>query len=99
MAYTVDFAESVGEQLKTLTAQQRATIFDSIDKQLLHEPLTETRKRKPLRPNPVAPWQLSVGTLRVFYEVASDEPDVVRILAVGQKKGNRLIIGNKEIRL
>jgi mRNA-degrading endonuclease RelE of RelBE toxin-antitoxin system len=99
MAYTVDFAESVRDQLRSLTAQQRVTILDSIDKQLLHEPLTESKNRKPLRPNPVAPWQLRIGNLRVFYEVASDEPNVVRILAVGIKKGNRVIVGNQEIQL
>ena len=99
MAYTIEFAESVKEQLKYLTAHQRAVLLDSIDEQLRHEPLKETRNRKPLRPNPVAPWQLRIGSLRVFYEVAFQEPDVVRILAVGQKKGNRVMIGNEDIHL
>ncbi len=65
----------------------------------MHEPLTETRNRKPLRPNPVAPWELRVGDLRVFYEVAADEPNVVRVLAVGRKRGNTLLIAGKEIEL
>ena len=99
MQYTIEFAESVKEQLKTFTANQRATIFDSIEKQLSYEPLVETRNRKPLRPNPVAPWELRIGSLRVFYEVVSEEPNTVRILAVGQKKGNKLIIAGKEIEL
>jgi hypothetical protein len=58
----------------------------------VYEPLVETRNRKLRRPNPLAPWQLRVGQLRVFYEVTADEPQVVHILAVGQKKGNRLLI-------
>lgn len=99
MAYTVEFAESVKEQMKSLTARQRRAVFDCIEKQLLHDPLTETRNKKPLRPNPVAPWELRAGSLRVFYEVASDDPNVVKILAVGRKKGNKLIIANKEIEL
>jgi hypothetical protein len=35
----------------------------------------------------------------VFYEVAADEPDTGRILAVGQKRGNKLYIGGQEIEL
>jgi hypothetical protein len=35
----------------------------------------------------------------VFYEVAADELDTVRILAVGRKKGNKLYIGGQEIEL
>jgi mRNA-degrading endonuclease RelE of RelBE toxin-antitoxin system len=99
MVYTIEFAESVREQLRELTARQRATIFDSIERQLVHEPLTETKNRKPLRPNPIAPWELRIGSIRVFYEVAFDEPDIVRILAVGQKKGNKLLIAGKEVEL
>jgi mRNA-degrading endonuclease RelE of RelBE toxin-antitoxin system len=99
MPYRIEFADSVKEQIKSLTARQRNTVFDSIEKRLTHEPLVETRNRKPLRPNPVAPWELRIGSLRVYYEVASDEPDVVRILAVGQKKGNKILVGNQEIEL
>jgi mRNA-degrading endonuclease RelE of RelBE toxin-antitoxin system len=99
MVYAIEFAASVREQLRHLTARQRATIFDSIERQLMHEPLIETRHRKPLRPNPIAPWELRIGDLRVFYEVASDNPNTVRILAVGQKKRNRIFIADKEVEL
>ena len=99
MAYTIEFAESVRAQLRALTARQRSTILDSIERQLVHEPLVETRNRRQLRPNPVAPWELRIGDLRVFYEMALDEPDTVRILAVGQKRGNRLYIAGKEVAL
>ena len=99
MPYTVEFAESVEGHFRTLTARERMTILDAIDRHLLHEPLKETRHRKPLRPNPIAPWELRVGQLRVFYEVAGAESRVVRILAVGRKLRNALMIGGKEIRL
>ena len=82
-----------------MTARERTTVLDAIGRQLLHEPLKETRQRKPLRPNPVAPWELRVGQLRIFYEVAGAESGVVRILAVGRKRRNVLVVGDKEIRL
>ena len=70
MAYDVRFAESVEGHLQVLTAGQRTRVFRAIEVQPTHEPLQETRNRKPLRPNPIAPWELRVGQLRVFYDVA-----------------------------
>ena len=99
MAHSIEFAESVKEQLRSLPARQRALILDFIEKRLVHEPLTETRNRKPMRPNPLAPWELRLHNLRVFYEVPADEPNIVRILAIGEKKGNKLFIGGKEVQL
>ncbi len=99
MPYTVQFAASVEHHLRVLTARDRTTVLVGINRQLLHEPLKETRHRKPLRPNPIAPWELRVGQLRVFYEVVSAEGGVVRILAVGRKRRNVLVIGDEEIHL
>ena len=82
-----------------LTARQRAIVLNVIKVQLQYEPLRETRNRKPLRPNPLAPWELRVGALRVFYEVDAREPDLVNVLAIGIKRGNRLIVAGKEIRV
>ena len=99
MAYIIEFAESVKGQLRQLKARDRALLFDQIEKQLLHEPMVETRNRKLLRPNPIAPWELRVGDLRVFYEVPEGEPAKVRILAIGEKRGNTLWIGSQEVQL
>ena len=89
MPYTVEFAQSLEHHLLVLPARERATVLDAIGRQLLHEPLRETRNRKPLRPNPIAPWELRVGQLRVFYEVAGANGGVVRILEASQRPGDR----------
>lgn len=99
MPYTVEVAESVEDHFRALTARDRARVLAAIGRQLLHEPLKETRNRKPLRPNPVAPWELRVGALRVFYEVVGAETAVVRILAIGRKQRSVLTIGDEEIQL
>ena len=70
-------------------------MLDSVDEQLQHQPTFETRNRKPMRPNPLAPWELRIGDLRVYYEVDTAE-SVVRVLAVGLKQRNVVRIG-KEI--
>jgi len=82
-----------------LTANQRTAIFDSVRKRLVHEPFVETRNRKQLRENPIAPWELRIRDLRVFYDLSPDEPNVVEIVAIGIKRGNRLLIAGKEIKL
>ncbi len=99
MPYEIEFAKSVQGHFWALTARERATVLDAAERQLLREPLKETRHRKPLRPNPIAPWELRVGPLRVFYEVMAGEPGVVRVLAIGRKRRNAVIIGGKEIHL
>ena len=101
MAYNIEFAESVKDHIRYLTAHQRVTILNAIEKKLIHEPLKETRNRKVLRPNPLAPWELRVGDLRVFYEpgTGKDKEKIIKILAVGRKERNRLIIGGKVVEL
>ena len=99
MAYRIQFAESAAEQFTQLTVRQQAIILDAVKVQLQYEPFRETRNRKRLRPNPLAPWELRVGALRVFYEVDAGEADLVNVLAIGIKKGNRLFVAGKEIRI
>src|SRR5262245_22191450 len=99
MVYTIAFAESVKAHLEALTANQRATVLAKVESQLSSQPLVETRNRKPLRPNPVAPWELRVGPLRVFYDVSEGPPATVRVLAVGVKDRNVVRIGGEEIQL
>jgi mRNA-degrading endonuclease RelE of RelBE toxin-antitoxin system len=56
-----------------------------------------TRKKKPLRPNPIAPWELRLDSYRVFYSV--EEGSTVKILAVGHKEHNDLFIRGRKIQL
>ncbi|MFN7919411.1 MAG: hypothetical protein U0Q16_04900 [Bryobacteraceae bacterium] len=99
MAYELRFAAATKEHFNALTAPERATVFEAIERQLLFEPLVETRNRKPLRPNPIAPWELRIGDLRVFYEVEAGGEPVVRILVIGKKIRNSLIVGGQELKL
>lgn len=99
MVYKIEFAKCVKKHFKHLSASQRSLVINGVEKQLLHDPLKETRNRKPLRPNPIAPWELRISNLRVFYDITSDEPNIVKILAVGYKKGNTLFIAGKAVKL
>ena len=99
MAYAIEIARSVLAQLEALSGAERARVLDGIERQLAHEPLRETRNRKPLRPNPIAPWELRLGALRVFYDVSETGWRIVHVLAIGKKVRNIVRIGGQEIKL
>ncbi len=99
MTFTIEFADCIKEQFKYLNASQRSTTMKGIKKHLSFEPLNETKNRKHLRPNTLAPLELRLEELRVFYEVNPEEPSIVNILAVDYKKGNILFIGGKVVEL
>jgi len=56
------------------------------------------RNRKRLRPNPLAPWELRVGDLRVLYDVSEDE-ERVDILVVGRKARAALVVAGRQVKL
>ena len=52
-----------------------------------------------MRPNPIAPWELRIGNLRVYYDVEEEPESVVHVRAVGIKQRNRVRIGREVIEL
>jgi hypothetical protein len=91
------------QYLKFIEAKYYSLIRESIEAQLQFEPDVETRNRKPLK-RPVvfgAKWEIRFGAdnrFRVFYRVDYDQQQVV-ILAIGEKVGNRLLIGGEEVEI
>lgn len=79
-----------------ISRRDRKVILDAIREQLVHTPDTETRNRRLLRDNPFADWELKISQCRLFYDLDVANR-VVRILAVGIKERNRLIIGGEEV--
>lgn len=99
MDYTIEYSPDTLDHFRVLTARQRATVLDTVEIQLRHEPTVETRNRKPMRPNPLAPWELRIGVLRVYYDVEEAPEPKVLIRAIGVKERNRVRIGKKELEL
>lgn len=98
MKYRIEYSPETEEHLRYLTKRQQVTVLDNVEKQLKYQPNIETRNRKPMRPNPVAPWELRIGKLRVYYDI-DEEENIVNILAVGIKERNIITIGNEVIQL
>jgi mRNA-degrading endonuclease RelE of RelBE toxin-antitoxin system len=99
LAYTIEYSPETVDHLSALTARQRATVLAAVETQLANEPSGETRNRKPMRPNNLAPWELRVGALRIYYDVEEDPERKVLIRAIGIKERNRLRIGRKKFEL
>jgi mRNA-degrading endonuclease RelE of RelBE toxin-antitoxin system len=74
-------------------------VLDVVARSLTHERTVPTRQRKVLRANAVAPWELRIGDLRVYYEVKDDPERVVVVKAVGVKERNRVLIGGEKVKL
>ena len=92
------FTKSALTDLTYFRKSEQVLIIDNTEKQLVHEPLIETKNRKPLRPNDLAKWELKIRKYRVFYDADSEER-TVKIKAVGWKKHNTLNIRNREFKL
>ena len=71
------------------------TVLNAVEKELQLQPDVETRNRKPMRPNPAAPWELRVGSLRVYCDFESSPERVVYIRAIGLKDRNSVGIGRE----
>jgi hypothetical protein len=82
-----------------LTRRQQTIVLDGVNSHLSVDPMVETRRRKPMRPNPLAPWELRLGNLRVYFDIVSEPERVVVILAVGIKDRNAVRIGKRTIEL
>ena len=80
MPYRIVYASEIRDHLRCLTARQRSTVFDEVNQQLTYEPTVETRNRKPLRPNPLASWELRIGDLKVYYDVEEDPEQQVNMV-------------------
>ena len=99
MRYRIEYSPEAIDHLRTLTTRQRAIVVDVVEQQLVHQPTIETTNRKPMRPNPLAPWELRIGALRVYYDVVTGVKSLVLIRAVGIKQRHRVFFGGKEIAL
>jgi mRNA-degrading endonuclease RelE of RelBE toxin-antitoxin system len=100
MAFEINLTPTAAGHVRAFRKFEQQIILDAIEKQLRHEPTTETANRKMLGENELSDWELRVQRVRVFYDVALDnDRQVVKIKAVGHKEHNKLTIGGKEIQL
>lgn len=99
MPYRIEFSPEARQHLRALAARERALIVAAVRRQLRHEPTTETRNRKPMRPNRLALWELRAGDFRVYFDVDEEPEPLVSIRAIGIKTRDKVSIGGEEVDL
>ena len=97
MKFKVRLTDSVIEDLDFYRKNERRVISKNIALFLTDDANVETRRRKPLRPNRLAQWELRIDDYRVFYDF--EEDDVVKVVAVGHKVHNDLYIRGEKVEL
>lgn len=99
--YRINYHAHIRDHLFAIDRKHHSLIRDRIETQLSFEPDRKTRNRKPLL-HPAtfgATWELRFGPencFRVFYE-SDPMAHTVDVLAIGEKRGNRLYIGGEEM--
>jgi len=85
MRYEIVLATQAVEDFRQLSARDRSTIRDALERHLRIEPGKETRSsirrlRGIVRPQ----YRLRVGDFRIFYDVLEDAVEVLAIVAKAQ---------------
>ena len=97
MKFDIRFVPNADADLDYYEAREQRIILDAVEKFLRSDADVQSKRRKRLRPNPLAPWELRIGDYRAFYEIAAE--DIVRVLAVGHKVHNLLHICGRRVEL
>jgi mRNA-degrading endonuclease RelE of RelBE toxin-antitoxin system len=98
--YEVEIAPEAEQHFGAFEAGERAALLEAIERQLRYQPTFETRNRKRMDPDKrmyIAPWELRVGDLRVYYAVREKPGPTVVIVAFGAKERERVKISGRYI--
>jgi len=88
MRYKIILATEAVEDFRRLTARDRSSIRDALERHLRSEPGKESRSsikrvRDVVRPQ----YRLRVGDFRVFYDVVEDAVEVLAIVSKAEADG------------
>jgi mRNA-degrading endonuclease RelE of RelBE toxin-antitoxin system len=82
MAFEIILAPAAVEDLRRLAARERSNVRDAMELHLRHEPTKVSKSRiKRLRGLSQPQYRLRVDELRVFYDVAEGQVQVLAIVA------------------
>jgi mRNA-degrading endonuclease RelE of RelBE toxin-antitoxin system len=96
MAWNVEVKEAAVEHLRWFGKKTGRKVLEGALECLSQDPTAETKNLKTLRSNPVAERELRLlGRYRVLFSV-DEEPQLVTIVLVGEKRGNRLLVLGEE---
>lgn len=94
MVFTIIILPQADGDIQYYRVPVQRLITDGIKLYLIQDADQETKRKKHLRSNRIAPWELRIDIYRVFYRVMNQTATVV---AVGHKEHNRLYIRGVEV--
>src|SRR5438034_8401954 len=97
MEYEISLTESAKKDIESFESSDQRIVVAGIIAHLKTDAETETRRKKQLRPNPVAPWELRLDRFRVFYSI--EKGTKLKVVAFGHKEHNHLFIQGKKVQL
>jgi mRNA-degrading endonuclease RelE of RelBE toxin-antitoxin system len=97
MPFAIVLAPEAVEDLRTLTANARASVRTALETHLRHEPEKTSRSRiKRLRGLLCPQYRLRVGEIRVFYDVSGATVEVLAVVAKSEAESWLARFGNPE---
>jgi mRNA-degrading endonuclease RelE of RelBE toxin-antitoxin system len=97
MLFFIHFTPSATEDLVFYPVTYQRAIVDAIRTHLTHDADQQSRRRRRLSENPIAPWELRAGDFRTFYTFEGESD--LKIIAIGHKIHNDLFIRGKRVEL
>ncbi|MGH9855222.1 MAG: type II toxin-antitoxin system RelE family toxin [Blastocatellia bacterium] len=97
MRFAIQFSESAKDDLNYFSAHEQRIILAGIRRNLSDDADGESKKRKKLRTNEIAAWELKLGKYRVFYDIGNGV--TVKVIAIGYKDHNALFIKGERVEL
>ena len=93
--FDINLTDGALADLSWFTAYAQRIIVDGIEVHLRYQSTLGNRRIIAMRPNPVAGWELRLGDYRILYDV-DETARAVTVEAIGEKRGNRLLIRGQE---
>ncbi len=97
MKFTVILLPSADTDLTYFRTHEQRIILTGIGTHLTYDATIETKRRKRLDPNPIAPWELRIDHYRIFYVLVPATQ--IHVVAIGYKDHNDLYIRGKKVDL
>ena len=97
MKFTVIILPGADADLTFFRAHEQRIILIGIATYLVADATIETKRRKRLDPNHIAPWELRIDHYRIFYAI--ENATLVKVVAIGSKDHNDLYIRGKKVDL
>ncbi|MFN8566479.1 MAG: addiction module toxin RelE [Kouleothrix sp.] len=97
MQFTIIILPSADADLTYFRTHEQRIIVTGIATHLTYDATIETKRRKKLDPNSIAPWELRIDQYRIFYDI--DLGSLIKVIAIGYKDHNELYIRGKKVDL